>query len=558
MKSRTLFLAGSAVALATVPTFLAGACSAIGGGTDFDTGGSTGSSASTNQGGAGTGGEPNLFDGGKTDGGGSDPGADPTTCEEAAANRTYIGCDFWPTVVANVVWSIFDFAVVVANTGAQPADVTVTRNGQTIATQQVGPNSLSTVYLPWVPELKGQDSDECGSAVPLSATVRSNGGAYHLVSTRPVTVYQFSALEYAPQGGPPGKNWGACPAQFCGLECFSYTNDASLLLPSTAMTGNYRITGKDGWELANIGPYFAVTGTADNTSVTVQLSQTGQVLGGGGVPPIGPGGQATFNLNAGDVVEVVGDAYSDLSGSLVKATAPVQVITGMPCVNVPDDFYACDHIEESVFPAETLGKHYFVTVPTSPNNTVVGHLVRIYGNVNGTALTYPGGAPPGAPTSINAGQVVQLDQVSQDFEILGDHEFAVGTFQFGAQLVDPNGGFTEQKGDPAQSLATAVEQYRTKYVFLAPSDYPENYVDIVMPAGAQVNLDGAALTVPVKPLSSNYSIARVPLGPGNNGAHTIVANTPVGIQVMGYGSYTSYQYPGGLNLGTIAPPPPLQ
>jgi hypothetical protein len=29
----------------------------------------------------------------------------------------------------------------------------------------------------------------------------------------------------------------------------------------------------------------------------------------------------------------------------------------------------------------------------------------------------------------------------------------------------------------------------------------------------------------------------------------------VGIQVLGYGLYTSYQYPGGLNLEIIAPPP---
>jgi hypothetical protein len=35
-----------------------------------------------------------------------------------------------------------------------------------------------------------------------------------------------------------------------------------------------------------------------------------------------------------------------------------------------------------------------------------------------------------------------------------------------------------------------------------------------------------------------------------------VANEPVGLQVLGYGKYTSYQYPGGLNLGKIAPPPP--
>src|ERR1700736_3592530 len=40
---------------------------------------------------------------------------DPTSCEGAAVAKSYIGCDYWPTVVANNVWSTFDYAVVVAN-----------------------------------------------------------------------------------------------------------------------------------------------------------------------------------------------------------------------------------------------------------------------------------------------------------------------------------------------------------------------------------------------------------------------------------------------------------
>jgi hypothetical protein len=51
-------------------------------------------------------------------------------------------------VVGNVVWSIFDFAAVVANGGTTVANVTVTQNGATIATATVQPNSLATVYLP--------------------------------------------------------------------------------------------------------------------------------------------------------------------------------------------------------------------------------------------------------------------------------------------------------------------------------------------------------------------------------------------------------------------------
>jgi hypothetical protein len=41
-----------------------------------------------------------------------------------------------------------------------------------------------------------------------------------------------------------------------------------------------------------------------------------------------------------------------------------------------------------------------------------------------------------------------------------------------------------------------------------------------------------------------------------NGTHELTSSVPVGIQVCGYGSYTSCQDPAGLNLESIAPPPP--
>ena len=86
--------------------------------------------------------------------------------------------------------------------------------------------------------------------------------------------------------------------------------------------------------------------------------------------------------------------------------------------------------------------------------------------------------------------------------------------------------------------------------------YDVSYVDVVQPTGASVTLDGQPVTAQVEPLSSGFGIARIQLGAGNGGAHLLTASEPVGVQVMGYGSYTSYQYPGGLNLGQIAPVPP--
>jgi hypothetical protein len=348
--------------------------------------------------------------------------------------------------------------------------------------------------------------------------------------------------------------------------CFSFTNDASLLLPSTAMTGNYRITGQAGWP-GEEGAFFAITGTVNGTNVTVYVAPKGHIVGGGAIVDTPGGGTVTFTLNAGDVAELIGDSASDNTGSLVHADQPVQVISGMPCAYQPFDetYPACDHLEQTVLPAETLGKHYFVAPPTSPHATVVGHIVRIVGNVDGTNLTYPSGKKPlGAPTTLDAGQVVELNSagpmgfVTDAFEIAGDHEFAVSTFMLAGTLTDPNASQLNRLGDPSQSNAVTVEQYRSKYVFLAPDDYTESYADITQPMGATVTVDGAPLpaTAVVTPIGSGFGIVRLLLGPGNGGAHVLTSTMPVGLQVIGYGQYTSYQYPGGLNLDIIAPPPP--
>jgi phosphoglycerate dehydrogenase-like enzyme len=55
--------------------------------------------------------------------------------------------------------------------------------------------------------------------------------------------------------------------------------------------------------------------------------------------------------------------------------------------------------------------------------------------------------------------------------------------------------------------------------------------------------------------TTGYGVTRILLGAGEVGAHLLTATKPIGIQVMGYGEFTSYQYPGGLNLQAIAPPP---
>lgn len=499
-----------------------------------------------------------------------DPGtSDPKTCAEAATAKTYVGCDYWPTVTPNPVWSIFDFAVIVANGGKDDAEVTVTGPSGTNETVTVAANSLQKIYLPWVKALKGDDFDNCTSPKANYTSVLASASAFHLVSSVPVTVYQFSALEYAGKGGPAGKSWSSCPGNsLClgnlgAVGCFSFSNDASLLLPSTAMTGTYRLMGYPGAGSNTAGQYLpttaTLTGTADNTNVTIKLAANASVLAGSGVTATAGGGTLNFTLNSGDVVRLAGAGGSaiDLSGSLVTADKPIQAIMGVPCSTIPDGKPACDHVEETLMPAETLGKHYIVARPSSPAGPAVAQLVRVYGNVDGTKLTYVPSAPSGCPSTLNAGQVVDCGVVDSDFEVTGDHEFGVQTFMQGGSIVDPQDPLsgTKSKGDPSQSAAVAVEQFRMNYVFLAPDDYDVNYADIVAPTGTTLTVDGTKVSTKPTVVSPGFGVVRVKLGAGNGGSHTLEADKRVGIQVLGYGSYTSYQYPAGLNLDRIATAP---
>src|SRR5262249_16204919 len=155
------------------------------------------------------------------------------------------------------------------------------------------------------------------------------------------------------------------------------------------MTSTYRVGGHRGASVAfgRIGimpTALSITATEPQTRVSVALSPTargvastgGEVAAAEGGPNIG-----VTLAGAGGVGQLLTEKGEqlDFRGSLVHASKPVQVITSIPCINLPTDKPACDHIEETVLPAETLGKHYVVTSPTGPKGAAVKQNVRLYG-----------------------------------------------------------------------------------------------------------------------------------------------------------------------------------
>jgi len=432
-------------------------------------------------------------------------------CAPQVIGESYIGCDYYPTVTSNVVSDDpFHYAVSVSNTTANPANVKITQGAATIATQTVAPNSVAVITLPWVAALKSAQTTTLVSA-----------GAYRLRSDQPVSVYQYNPLEYTLSGS------------------FSYTNDASILLPVNAWTGNYRVTSRQTLS-SGLPGFYAVTASEDGTTVVLTPPAAGGgVSPGAGVSAMGAG---TVTMNRGDVLEVFsgdGGNPGDLTGTLVAADKPVQIIGGHVCTYLPDPVCCCDHIEESVPPIETLGTEYIVTAPVI-TNAPVAEVVRFVATAANTTLTYDP-PQPGAPALIAAaGDFVEIVGSSADFKVTASDKILVTQYMEGEQAVG--------SGDPAMSVAVSIQQYRSDYLFHAPTNYDANFVNVTAPNGAAVTIDGVAVNGFVPIGNAGYSVARVPLSNAGSGTHAVLSPVPVGISVYGYGEYTSYWYPGGQNL----------
>lgn len=458
-------------------------------------------------------------------------------CAPQAIGKSYIGCDYYPTITGNEVENDFQFAVAVSNTSTAPAMVTIDSGGLGAPiTFTVQPGAVQTQLLPWN-ELKlctgAAQTGGCGGTQNKSDLLSAKG-AFHLRSTQPVTVYQFSPLDYA-QGTPPDQ-W------------FSYTNDASLLIPTNAWTGTYVVASSPAWTYTLSGDVYpgllGITAMKDNTHVTITTKAS--TPGGSGVPAFQTGVPGMVTLNAGDVLEL--QTYTgDLTGSLVASDNPVQVIGAHDCTYLPASTPACDHLEESMFPFETLSDKYVIAAPEVPSSGFENgkaEIIRIVGTASGTTLTYD---PPqaGAPAMIPDGGFVEISGNAASFYVTANHKILVAQYMEG----EAAGGGT---GDPAMALAVATDQYRQSYLFHAPTNYESNFVQITAPTGASIMLDGAPASASFTPIGgSGFGVARVTLPGTGTGDHNMTGSMPFGIQVYGYGQYTSYWYPGGLNLNTI-------
>ncbi|MBW2276197.1 MAG: IgGFc-binding protein, partial [Deltaproteobacteria bacterium] len=356
-------------------------------------------------------------------------------------------------------------------------------------------------------------------------------GAYHIRSTLPVTVYQFSPLDYTD-----------------GDIMFSFTNDASLLLPVNALTGTYVIPSWPYFMYAD-NPYpsmMTIVATADETEVTVNPRAT---AGGGDLGVFPANVETTVTLQAGDALELL-SGVGDLTGSLVEADKPIAIIAGHYATNIPTSSGSQDHLEEQVFPFETLSNSYVVAAPAVPAlPDGKEQFIRVIAAQDDTTITYEPDIPSADTYLADVGSFVEIPQHVGDHLITADKKVLVVQYMESGYAGLPSE--VDPIGDPAMAQAVATDQYRSSYLFHAPANYETNYVNIVAPGGAEVQLDGATVSGFVPVGDSGWDVARVELDNSGDGNHFAESDEPFGVSVYGYGWCTSYWYPGGLDLDEI-------
>lgn len=420
-------------------------------------------------------------------------------CSLTSLGASYVGCEYYPTIMTNdLLWGDFDFGVIVANVGDAAANLRLERiDGAT------PPDNF-------VVEARG---------VAVKRLPMESGEVYRLRSDQPVVAYQFNPLDY-----------------FDGTD-YSYTNDASLLLPRNALGRDYVVAAWPTW--SGFGGLLAVTAAQDDTKVTITTTAYATPFGS-------PAESFTRTLQRGELLQLVSSgennaATSDFTGSRVVADKPVQVIGGHNCTNIPASTPACDHIEEVMFPVNTLGKTYVTSSPQALS-AAAPYIVRIVAIEDDTAVSYAPAISGAATELAQAGDFIQF-QTTQDVGITSDKRVLVMQYMLGADLVGT--------GDPAMALAAPIEQWRRDYLFHAPINYATNYVNVVAPSGATVVLDGLPVSGFEPVGATAWSVARVALDNSGDGNHVMTSSEKFGISVYGYGSYTSYWYPGGLDLEPV-------
>ncbi len=507
-------------------------------------------------------------------------------CAEAADDSSYIGCEYTAVELFNVYRDEVGqtekspYAIVVAN----PQQFSDARVGVTDSKGRFA-RLLSSV------DVTPRDDYDFGRTITVRSELFTPAGTFRTPTTSAsldVPPESAAVLLIDPDisGQGPFTITSSIPVvayQYSPYCCnFTASNDASLLLPKATHGTVYRALSYPTMQFeggARTSPYVYVVAHEDGTSVTIDSPEllviTSPTSAGTGSALSPARLNHVVELDAGEVVAFATDPDlegGDLSGALITSSAPVAAFAGHPCTFIPQDRWACDHLEEQLLPAEALGSRYVLQPVHSRNNQsyseeiiywrVVAHedaIITISPPFDSLEATAPStsasrdcreGAQNGDTFTLRAGETCEFG--SRRVAILdADAPLLVGGFISGHQSTGVR-RFGTQAGDPAFFINPPLSQTRSDYSFVTSPTFKRTYVSVVAPNSARISLDGSFVSARERLEAQaftldgeDWSYFSLALDPG---FHRMSGDRAFGVIVHAYDDYVSYAFPGGLDL----------
>jgi hypothetical protein len=507
-------------------------------------------------------------------------------CQVAVEERSYQGCEFYAADLDNASLgagrdaSAQQYSVVVSNPSGQPTEVIVERNVAAQGEEPVIEEVERITLLPGdleVFDLERREVDGSSSFVPCGASDACQAheacwcAGDALVEDPPPSGGEHRDCRCRVRAGSNGMNDGTHSAlssqayrvrsvlpiiayQFNPLDNVGvFSNDASLLLPTSAINTTYSVLGWPQTIAHSVFPgracatdadcagtagslcdpsdrlctvpnedfdarsnnedlraFLTIVGTQGGTRVTVTLGPSvRRVVGIGGYPDGAPGDVWEFDIGPFDVVNLETAGFNaDFTGTQIEASRPVSVFSGSEASDAPRfDTLAnrqccADHLEEQLFPNDTLGTRFYIarTPPRSValNAAFIDPTTDSVGEFNEPEYVRILAVGP-ASTTITTTLPPPLDVFEilqgEDVILRADQDFemtasqAVAVLQILASQQATGIPNWYPGGDPATIAVPPVEQYRDEYVFLTPNLYAFDFVTVTAPRTAQVLLD---------------------------------------------------------------------
>ncbi|MBI5323952.1 MAG: IgGFc-binding protein [Ignavibacteriae bacterium] len=364
-----------------------------------------------------------------------------------------------------------------------------------------------------------------------------------------------------------------------GVTRYQYTSDSYLGLPVSSLGKDYVVAS---WQdISDFGNqylpcYTAIVSPYDNNRVRFTMGGTSSSRTAGGQQP---GETKTYNMYKGDVLLISSYGQrADLSGSRIKSTKPVSVISSNFCAYVPENTPACDYMMEMELPTNTwVTEYHYTPIFGRLRNSII----KIFTKEPGTQISMDG-----VPlTTLKTGAGMEDDgwlrmraDVGAPRPIVFSGNKPIYVEMFNCGQLDDN-----VSSDPFMLILTPLEQYQREIIFNTPGikggfGFALNYINLVYRALDDGSLPddlefatvqggnfvwkklrdidpkaGQPFNIPINGKKYYNKTIKLPA----DGVYKIRANDPFAAYAYGFSSFDSYGHPTSVALGDLEKPDTL-